>query len=64
MILQRYLIKNRIQTKRREENAMLTVVSDLSIKEIAAKEKVSISAVKQWRKGACDKLKGVMETQR
>jgi DNA-directed RNA polymerase specialized sigma24 family protein len=49
---------------RREENAMLTVVSDLSIKEIAAKGKESISAVKQWRKGARDKLKGVMETQR
>jgi RNA polymerase sigma factor (sigma-70 family) len=43
---------------------MLTVVSDLSIKDIADREKVSISAVKLWRKGARDKLKVVMETHR
>lgn len=43
---------------------LLTVVKDLSIKEIAKKEKVSISAVKLWRKGAREKLKDVMKTQR
>lgn len=43
---------------------MLTVLEGLSIKEIAEKEKVSISAVKLWRKGARDKLKVVKETQR
>lgn len=30
----------------------------LTIKEIAAREKVSVSAVKQWRSGAIRKLKG------
>jgi DNA-directed RNA polymerase specialized sigma24 family protein len=43
---------------------MLTVLGGLSIKEIAAKEKVSISAVKLWRKGARDKLKVVLENHR
>jgi RNA polymerase sigma factor (sigma-70 family) len=43
---------------------MLTVLAGLSIKEIADKEKVSISAVKLWRKGARDKLKVVIENHR
>jgi RNA polymerase sigma factor (sigma-70 family) len=33
-----------------------TAMDDLSIKEIAEKEKVSISAVKNWRAGAREKL--------
>ncbi|MEH7013342.1 sigma-70 family RNA polymerase sigma factor [Neobacillus niacini] len=37
-----------------------TVLGGLSVSEIAEKEKVSISAVKSWRKGARDKLKVVM----
>lgn len=36
---------------------LLTVLKGLSISEIAEKEKVSVSAVKGWRKGARDKLK-------
>jgi RNA polymerase sigma factor (sigma-70 family) len=43
---------------------MLTVLGGLSIKEIADKENVSISAVKLWRKGARDRLKVVIETHR
>jgi RNA polymerase sigma factor (sigma-70 family) len=34
-----------------------TVLGGLRVSEIAEKEKVSISAVKNWRKGARDKLK-------
>jgi RNA polymerase sigma factor (sigma-70 family) len=36
---------------------LLTVVEGLSVSEIAEKEKVSLSAVKSWRKGSRDKLK-------
>lgn len=36
---------------------LLTVLEGLSVSEIAEKEKVSVSAVKSWRKGARDKLK-------
>lgn len=38
----------------------LTTLEGLSVSEIAEKEKVSLSAVKNWRKGARDKLKAVM----
>lgn len=37
-----------------------TVHFDLSIREIAAQENVSVSAVKNWRAGAREKLKGEM----
>ena len=36
---------------------LLTVLEGLGVSEIAEKEKVSLSAVKSWRKGARDKLK-------
>jgi RNA polymerase sigma factor (sigma-70 family) len=36
---------------------LYTCLEGLSVKEIAAKENVSPSAVKQWRKGAREKLK-------
>lgn len=36
---------------------LLTLLEDLSIKEIAEKEQVSISAVKSWRKGARERLR-------
>jgi RNA polymerase sigma factor (sigma-70 family) len=36
---------------------LLTVLEGLSVSEIAEKEKVSLSAVKSWRKGSRDKLK-------
>jgi DNA-directed RNA polymerase len=39
-----------------------TFMEDLSINEIACKENVSISAVKQWRKGAQEKLKRLQLT--
>ncbi|MFD2442824.1 sigma-70 family RNA polymerase sigma factor [Bacillus sp. CGMCC 1.16607] len=38
----------------------LTCVSSLSVKEIAEKENVSLSAVKNWRAGAREKLRVVM----
>ncbi|WHY00040.1 sigma-70 family RNA polymerase sigma factor [Neobacillus sp. DY30] len=37
-----------------------TAVEGLSVSEIAEKEKVSLSAVKSWRKGAREKLKIAM----
>jgi RNA polymerase sigma factor (sigma-70 family) len=40
---------------------LLTLLEDLSIKEIAGIEQVSISAVKSWRKGAREKLKVIKE---
>jgi RNA polymerase sigma factor (sigma-70 family) len=41
-----------------------TVLGGLSVSEIAEMEKVSISAVKSWRKGARGKLKVVTESHR
>lgn len=40
---------------------LLTSLENLSVSEIAEKEKVSISAVKSWRKGAREKLKKCFE---
>lgn len=40
---------------------LYTCLSDLSIKEIAEREQVSVSAVKAWRKGAREKLRMTLE---
>lgn len=40
---------------------LFTVLGGLSVKEIAEREKVSISAVKSWRSGAREKLKVLVE---
>ncbi|PKG25349.1 sigma-70 family RNA polymerase sigma factor [Niallia nealsonii] len=37
-----------------------TMVHQWTIKEIAEKEKVSLSAVKGWKKGALEKLRGIL----
>ncbi len=42
---------------------LLTLQEDLSIKEIAEVEQVSLSAVKAWRKGAREKLRVIWETE-
>lgn len=44
-------------TENQKKWVLYTCLDSLSIKEIAEKEKVSISAVKSWRKGAKEKLK-------
>jgi RNA polymerase sigma factor (sigma-70 family) len=44
-------------TKNQTKWILYTFVDDLSVNEIAAKEVVSVSAVKQWRKGAREKIK-------
>jgi RNA polymerase sigma factor (sigma-70 family) len=44
-------------TENQTKWVLYTFVDDLSVKEIATREKVSISAVKLWRKGAREKLK-------
>ncbi|MEH6991713.1 sigma-70 family RNA polymerase sigma factor [Neobacillus drentensis] len=56
--------QDQVLTTNQRKWLMLTVLGSLSIKEIADKENVSISAVKLWRKGASDKLKVVIETHR
>jgi DNA-directed RNA polymerase specialized sigma24 family protein len=38
---------------------MYTALRDFSVKEIAEIEKVSVSAVKNWRAGAREKMKGL-----
>jgi DNA-directed RNA polymerase len=40
---------------------LASCLTDMSIKDIADKEHVSISAVKQWRSGAKRKLRGLLE---
>jgi DNA-directed RNA polymerase specialized sigma24 family protein len=44
-------------TPNQEKWLLQAVFEGLSVNEIAKKEKVSLSAVKNWRKGAQDKLK-------
>lgn len=46
-------------TKNQTKWVLYTFVDDLSVNEIAIKEQVSVSAVKQWRKGAREKLKKI-----
>lgn len=48
-------------TENQKKWVLYTVIDDLSVKEIAEKENVSISAVKAWRRGAKQKLKGQLE---
>ncbi|MDW2876587.1 MULTISPECIES: sigma-70 family RNA polymerase sigma factor [Bacillaceae] len=40
---------------------LYTVLEDLTVPEIAERERVSLSAVKAWRKGAKERLKGSRE---
>jgi RNA polymerase sigma factor (sigma-70 family) len=44
-------------TEKEAKWAIATSINQLSIKEIAEREKVSVSAVKQWKSGAIRKLK-------
>lgn len=44
-------------TENQTKWVLYTFVDDLSVKEIATREKVSVSAVKQWKKWAQEKLK-------
>jgi RNA polymerase sigma factor (sigma-70 family) len=44
-------------TKNQVKWVVYTFIDDLSVREIAAKERVSVSAVKQWRNGAREKIK-------
>lgn len=44
-------------TENQTKWVLYTCIDDLSVAEIAAKEGVSVSAVKSWRKGAKEKLK-------
>ena len=48
-------------TENQKKWVLYTVIDDLSVKEIAEKENVSVSAVKAWRRGAKQKLKGKLE---
>jgi RNA polymerase sigma factor (sigma-70 family) len=44
-------------TKNQSKWLLYTVINNLTVKEIAKKERVSISAVKAWRVGAREKLR-------
>ncbi|WHZ02838.1 sigma-70 family RNA polymerase sigma factor [Neobacillus sp. YX16] len=46
-------------TKKEAQWVIETFINQLSIKEIAKSEKVTVSAVKQWKLGAIKKLKGI-----
>lgn len=48
-------------TDNQQKWVMYTALDFLSVREIAEKEHVSVSAVKAWRKGAREKLKGQLE---
>lgn len=48
-------------TENQQKWVLYTALDFLSVREIAEKEHVSISAVKAWRKGAKEKLKGQLE---
>lgn len=37
-----------------------TLINDLSVREMAERESVTVSAVKQWREGARRRLKGLI----
>jgi RNA polymerase sigma factor (sigma-70 family) len=44
-------------TPNQQKWVFYTIMGDLSVKEIAERENVSVSAVKLWRKGAREKVK-------
>ncbi|MBU8916024.1 sigma-70 family RNA polymerase sigma factor [Bacillus sp. FJAT-29953] len=48
-------------TPNQQKWLLYTFWEGLSIKEIAELEKVTVSAVKQWRTGAREKMKGILE---
>lgn len=48
-------------TENQTKWVLYTCIDDLTIKEIAEKEQVSVSAVKSWRKGAKEKLRDRLE---
>lgn len=48
-------------TENQTKWVLYTCIDDLSVAEIAKKEGVSVSAVKAWRKGAKERLKGSLE---
>ncbi|MGD6843007.1 sigma-70 family RNA polymerase sigma factor [Bacillus infantis] len=48
-------------TENQTKWVLYTVLDDLTVPEIAAREKVSLSAVKAWRKGAKERLKGSLQ---
>ncbi|QED49679.1 sigma-70 family RNA polymerase sigma factor [Cytobacillus dafuensis] len=48
-------------TDNQKKWVLYTCIYQLTVKEIALKEGVSVSAVKAWRKGAKEKLKGSLE---
>lgn len=50
-------------TENQTKWVLYTCIDDLSVAEIAKKEGVSVSAVKAWRKGAKERLKGSLEIQ-
>ena len=52
----------RYLTENQKKWVMYTVLRDLSIKEIAQLEGVSVSAVKNWRAGAREKMRGNDQT--
>lgn len=47
-------------TPNQKKWVLYTAINDLSIKQIAHRENVSVSAVKQWRAGAREKLKDLI----
>ncbi|MCA1058843.1 sigma-70 family RNA polymerase sigma factor [Rossellomorea aquimaris] len=50
-------------TKNQRKWVMYTCLHMLTVSEISEVESVSISAVKKWRKGAKDKIKGLVDIQ-
>ena len=50
-------------TENQRKWVMYSVLCDLSIKEIAEMEKVSVSAVKNWRAGAREKIKRMVKVE-
>ncbi|MEH7416349.1 sigma-70 family RNA polymerase sigma factor [Neobacillus drentensis] len=48
-------------TEKETKWVLAAFMEDLSVKEIAAREKVSVSAVKQWKMGALRKLRTGLE---
>lgn len=51
----------RALTANQKKWVLYTALHDLSIKEIADRENVSVSAVKQWRSGAKEKIKALAD---
>jgi DNA-directed RNA polymerase len=49
-------------TENQRKWVMYTALCNFSIKEIAEIEKVSVSAVKNWRAGAREKIKGMVKS--